>query len=116
MVWAEYLDQVKEGADNFISKVERGELDQTILTMIADLEYPEVENGGGNDRIGVEGIKYVRDAVAKHNFTHPDRFLQVEVILNSISRYSGPADAIDAISPGKKEAVKKLLEMIKAEK
>lgn len=116
MVWAEYLDKVKEGVDNFISKVERGELDQTILTMIADLEYPYEKYGLGSPDVGVKGIKYVRDAVAKHNLAHSDKPLQVEVILNSTSRYEGPVDAIEAISPDKKEAVKKLLEMIRTEK
>ena len=110
MVCAKTLEAVKNGVDDFVRRVEAGELDQTILTMIADLEYPAVKMGGVSARNGIEGIQYVRDAIAKYNLAHPDKPLQSEIILNTSTGIQLPTEAV---SPGKKEAVNALLELIK---
>ena len=111
MAWAETLDGVKKETDNFISRVENGELDQTILTMIADMEYPETDAGGGGSN-GIEGVRYVRDAVDRYNLAHPDKPLQVEIILNTTSSDT-PGGHIDAVCRDKKGAIKTLLELVK---
>lgn len=114
MAWAHTLEGVKKETDDFIRRVEKGELDQTILTMIADLEYPQVEDDGPDPQAGLEGVNYVREAVAKYNLAHPDKPLQVEIILNSTvaARFQDEVGA-EAISTVKKDAVKTLLELIK---
>ena len=112
MVQAKTLDGVRKETDDFISRVEQGGLDQTILTMIADLEYPKVRGGVPSSNNGIEGIKYVREAVDTYNLAHPDKPLRVEVILNSTREDMAGRVSADAVSHDKKEAVRKLLEMV----
>jgi CheY-like chemotaxis protein len=106
------LEEVKKAVDDFVYQVEKGELDKTILTMITDLEYPNTEDGAPDPENGLNGIAYMREAVAKHNDAYPDKPLQTEVILNSTISTQHKID-VEAVSPDKSAAVKTLLEMIK---